>query len=84
MHPAVMGPINIGSSQEVSIRELSETLQDVVGYSGKLYFDCNKPDGMPMKKVDTSQMDKLGWQSRISLHDGLEQTYSWYLESLQK
>ena len=61
--PEVFGPINIGSRQEVSIRELAEAVREVVGYSGELNFDRSKPDGMLLKKVNTSKLDQLGWQS---------------------
>ena len=80
-YPEVLGPINVGSRQEVSIRELVEEVKDVVGYSGNVRFDNSKPDGMPIKRVDTSRMDQLGWQSKISLRDGLERTYAWFLQS---
>lgn len=72
--PELLGPINIGSSQEVTIRELTETVCEVVGYSGELKFDRSKPDGMPLKKVDTNKLDQLGWRSTTSLCDGLEET----------
>ena len=83
-YPEVLGPINVGSRQEVSIRELVEEVKDVVGYSGNVRFDNSKPDGMPIKRVDTSCMDQLGWQSKISLRDGLERTYAWFLQSQQQ
>jgi GDP-L-fucose synthase len=82
--PEVLGPINVGSRQEVSIRELVEEVKDVVGYSGNVRFDNSKPDGMPIKRVDTSRMDQLGWQSKTSLRDGLERTYAWFLQSQQQ
>ena len=81
--PEEQGPINIGSKQEVSIRELAETVREVVDYSGELVFDKSKPDGMPLKKVDTSQLDQLGWHSTTSLQAGLEKTYMWYLQQLE-
>lgn len=79
----MLGPINVGSSQEVTIGELAETVRDVVGYSGELNFDRSKPDGMPLKKVDPSEMNQLGRRSNTSLRDGLEKTYAWYLQELQ-
>ena len=69
-YPEVLGPIIIGSSREVTIKELADTIREVVEYSGKLKFDQSKPDGMPLKKVDTSKLDQLGWQSTTSLRDG--------------
>ena len=81
--PGVLGPINVGSSQEVTIGDLAETLREVVGYSGELNFDRSKPDGMPLKKVDSSKLDQLGWRSTTSLREGLVQTYAWYLQQLE-
>ena len=78
-----VGPINIGSSQEVTIKELAETLKDVVGYTGKLTYDLNKPEGMPFKKVNSQYLDKLGWKSKTSLYEGLNNTYSWYLKQFE-
>lgn len=81
--PEALGPINIGSSQEVTIRELAETVREIVGYSGELNFDQSKPDGMLLKKVDSSKLDQLGWHSTTTLREGLEKTYAWYLQELQ-
>ncbi len=83
-YPEVLGPINVGSHQAVSIRELVEEVKDVVGYSGNVRFDNSKPDGMPIKRIDTSRMDQLGWQPKVSLRDGLERTYAWFLQSQQQ
>lgn len=72
--------INVGTGQDISIRELAETIQDVVGYSGVLRFDPSKPDGTPRKLLDVSRLRDLGWQASIGLRAGLEQTYRWFLE----
>jgi GDP-L-fucose synthase len=82
-HPKVLGPINIGTPREVSIRQLVDLLREVIDFSGAIHFDHSKPDGMPFKKVDTHQLDKLGWRSGTSLRDGLEKTYEWFLYSKQ-
>lgn len=74
--------INLGSGQEVTIRELAETIGKVVGYRGRLAFDTSKPDGTPRKVVDVSRMAKLGWRAQTSLEDGLRQTYRWYVENI--
>ena len=71
--------INVGSGQEVSIRELAETISDVVGYEGELVFDTGKPDGTPRKLLDTSRLEALGWRAPTSLRDGLTSAYQWYL-----
>ncbi len=71
--------VNIGSQEEVSIRELAIMMNEVVGYKGRLAFDTSKPDGMPLKKVDTSKMDALGWKARTPLREGLQKVYCWFL-----
>ncbi len=71
--------INVGSGQEVSIRELAETISDVVGYEGELVFDSTKPDGTPRKLLDNTRIEALGWSPRFSLHEGLEKAYEWFI-----
>ena len=71
--------INIGSGEEVSIRELAETVAEVVGFSGELVFDSSKPDGTPRKLLDSSRLRGLGWSAETSLRDGLATTYEWFL-----
>jgi GDP-L-fucose synthase len=71
--------INVGSGQEVSIRELAETISQVVGYDGELVFDSSKPDGTPRKLLDNSRIAALGWSPRISLRAGLAKAYEWFL-----
>jgi GDP-L-fucose synthase len=71
--------LNIGSGDEVSIKELAELICEVVGFSGKILYDKSKPDGTPRKLVDISKIKKLGWKPSISLKDGLKQTYAWFL-----
>lgn len=72
--------INVGSGQEVSIRELAETIADVVGYEGNLVFDSSKPDGTPRKLLDNSRIEALGWLPEITLREGLQDAYRWFLE----
>lgn len=72
--------INVGSGEEVSIRELAETIVEVVDYPGKLVFDTTKPDGTPRKFLDNSRIEALGWKAQVSLRDGLAETYRWFLE----
>jgi GDP-L-fucose synthase len=74
--------INVGAGVDLSIRELAEMIGAVTGYSGRLVFDATKPDGMPRKLLDVSRVNALGWQARISLREGIEQTYAWYLKQL--
>jgi GDP-L-fucose synthase len=73
--------INVGCGNDVTIRELAEIVSEVVGFKGELIFDPTKPDGTPRKLLDTSRLEKLGWTPRVSLRDGIEQTYQWYLRS---
>lgn len=72
--------VNLGTGCDVSIRELAETVQQVVGYAGALRFDPSKPDGTPRKLEDVSRLSALGWQAKIALREGIERTYRWYLE----
>ncbi|MFT5445139.1 MAG: GDP-L-fucose synthase [Gammaproteobacteria bacterium] len=72
--------VNIGTGQDVTIRELAEIICEVVGYKGELAFDSSKPDGTPRKLLDVSKLTGLGWQARTSLRDGLADNYRWYLE----
>lgn len=73
--------INIGLGKDYTVREIAETVKDVVGYNGKLWFNTEKPDGMYRKVLDVSKMQKLGWSYKIELREGLEKTYNWYLEN---
>ncbi|MCG5534303.1 GDP-L-fucose synthase [Halorhodospira sp. 9621] len=70
--------LNVGTGVDLTIRELAETIQTVVGYEGRLCFDTSKPDGAPRKLLDVSRLQRLGWQAEIPLREGLEQTYNWY------
>jgi len=73
------GTINLGSGQEVTIQALAETVAMVVGYHGKLEFDKSKPDGTPRKIMDNSRIQALGWTPKISLKQGIQEVYQWYL-----
>ena len=70
--------INVGTGEEVSIKELALTIKAVVGYSGDLVFDTSKPDGTPRKLLDISKLKQLGWQPKTSLKEGIETTYAWF------
>lgn len=72
--------VNVGVGQDISIRDLAELIREVVGFEGEIRFDTSKPDGTPRKLLDVSKLNALGWQARISLRDGLQQTYRWYLD----
>ena len=73
-------PINLGGGGSgVSIRELAQLIKEVIGYRGELRFDLNKPDGMPLKILDSTELSKMGWNPRTSLQSALSVTYEWYL-----
>jgi len=72
------GILNVGVGEDVSIRELAETVREVVGYTGRLAFDASKPDGTPRKLLDVSRLHALGWRAKIPLRRGIEDTYGWY------
>jgi len=74
--------INVGCGEDLPIKELAETVADVVGFTGTIEWDSTKPDGMPRKLLDTSRINGLGWTPQISLRDGLTSTYAWYLENV--
>lgn len=73
------GPINVGSGEEISIRGLAELVARVTGFGGRLEFDPAMPDGTPRKLMDVSRIRALGWAPRISLEEGVRQSYEWYL-----
>lgn len=75
---------NIGTGNDVSIRELVEIIQEVIGYKCDVCFDISKPDGMPQKVLDTDRLAKFGWKYKTSLYEGIEQTYRWFLDSKWK
>ena len=72
--------INIGPGIETSIRELAETMKEVVGFKGELIFDTSKPDGTPRRYLDVQKINQMGWTSKTSLRDGLTKMYKWYIE----
>lgn len=75
--------VNLGTGEDVTIRELAEAVRAVVGYTGKLAFDPTKPDGTPRKLQDVSRMHGLGWRHKVELEEGIRRTYQWYIENKQ-
>ena len=75
-----LGHINVGTGEDLSIRELAEMLKNVIHPSATLRFDTGKPDGAPRKLLDVSRLHALGWKHRIGLHEGLQSTYQWFLD----
>ena len=76
--------LNVGTGLDCTIRELAETIRDIVHPAAELVFDAAKPDGMPRKVLDTSRINELGWKPTIELADGIRATYEWYLEALHR
>lgn len=72
-------PINVGSGEHVSIRELADTIQNIVGYEGEIHWDSSMHDGMPMKWMDVSKLNQLGWRFKTSLEVGLRISYQDFL-----
>lgn len=73
--------VNLGTGIDVTIRELAETIKEVVGFQGVLSFDATKPDGTPRKLQDVARMKALGWESKVDLKSGIEHTYRWFLKN---
>jgi GDP-L-fucose synthase len=71
--------VNIGYGEDVTIRELAETICEIVGFQGELVFDSSKPDGTPRKLMNSTRLLALGWKPGIPLRNGIQQTYEWYL-----
>ncbi len=76
--------INVGSGQEVTIAELAALVKEIVGFAGGLRYNTAMPDGTPRKLLDVSKLSALGWQSRITLRDGIAATYQWFLDHEQQ
>lgn len=74
---------NVGTGEDLTIKQLAETIQAVVGHQGEIIWDSGKPDGTPRKLMDISKMHALGWRHQIELQNGIEKTYAWFLENKQ-
>lgn len=73
--------VNIGTGEEVSIRQLAETVKDVVGFEGELVFNTDMPDGTPRKLTTVDKLHGLGWKHKVSLNEGIKLAYTWFLEN---
>ena len=73
--------INVGSGEDITIKELALTIAKVIGYEGAIEFDPTKPDGTPRKLMDSARLNSLGWRARVSLEDGLKLAYNDYLKN---
>jgi len=79
----VQSHINVGSGEEVTIRELAETVRAIIGFEGKITWDTSKPDGTPRKLMDSSRMNALGWIPRVSLKEGIGLAYADFLRRFE-
>jgi GDP-L-fucose synthase len=73
--------INIGTGKDISIRELAETIKEIIGFQGELYFNTDKPDGTMLKLTDPSKLHNLGWHHKVELEDGIRKMYEWYKDN---
>ena len=76
----MLSHINVGTGVDCTIKELTETVANVVGYQGKIVWDTSKPDGAPRKLMNVDRLKALGWQYNISLEEGLRNAYTWFLD----
>jgi len=74
--------VNLGTGEDVSIRELAEIVKEITGYSGRIVFDTSKPDGTPRKLQDVTRISCLGWKPETGLHEGIHATYQWFLNNI--
>ena len=73
---------NVGTGEDLTIKELAETIQKITGHQGKIVWDSTKPDGTPRKLMDISKMHELGWKHKVNLEEGIQRTYDWFLENV--
>lgn len=73
--------VNIGTGNDITIKELAHLVKDAVGFDGEIEWDSSKPDGTPRKLLDVSRINSLGWKHKILLKDGINRTYGWYLDN---
>ena len=73
---------NVGTGKDITIKELAESVQKIVGHKGEIVWDSSKPDGTPRKLMDVSKMTKIGWTYSTELDLGIEKTYQWFLENI--
>ena len=73
---------NVGSGKDITIKELAEMIQMIIGHQGNIIWDDSKPDGTPRKLMDVSKMKELGWQYSTELEDGIKKTYLWFLDNI--
>ena len=80
----MLSHINIGTGTDITIREMAETMKQVVGFKGRLIFDTTRPDGAPRKLIDVTRLSEIGWDYTTKLEEGLEKTYKWIFNEIAK
>jgi len=80
----MLSHINIGTGTDITIKDVAKTIKEVVGFCGEIIFNTKMPDGTKRKLLDVSKMENLGWNSKITLKDGLEEVYEWFLKNKNK
>jgi len=75
---------NVGTGEDLTIKDLAETIQKITGHQGEIIWDSTKPDGTPRKLMDVTKMHNLGWKHKIELHEGIQKTYNWFLENSKR
>ena len=73
--------VNVGTGEDVSIKELAEIVKITIGFEGELKFDTSKPDGTPRKLLDVTKLNEAGWKAKIGLGNGVKSTYQWFLDN---
>jgi GDP-L-fucose synthase len=73
---------NVGTGEDLTIKELAETIQKITGHQGEIVWDSSKPDGTPRKLMDISKMHALGWKHQVQLEEGIQKTYDWFVENV--
>ena len=79
----MLSHINVGTGEDITIRQLAETIKDVVGFEGDIGWNTEMPDGTPRKLLDVSRINALGWKARTGLHTGLAKTYAWFARHVE-
>ena len=74
---------NVGTGEDLTIKELAATVQKIVGHTGEIIWDDTKPDGTPRKLMDVSKMNNIGWKHQVNLEEGIQKTYHWFLENIK-
>jgi len=75
---------NVGTGRDITIKELAQVIQKIIGHKGKIHWDTSKPDGTPRKLMDVTRMKEAGWTYHIELEGGIRATYEWFLENVDE